>query len=109
MGARLIDLVTVYATFASAEEAQRIGRSVVEERLAACVNILGAATSIYRWNGALESATECAALFKTSGQDAERLVARIADLHSYEVPAIVMWPIGHAHGPYAAWLRDQLH
>src|SRR3546814_8496610 len=86
-------VVTVYATFADRAEAERIGRQMVEERLAACVNILGDAHSIYRWQGQIETATETAALFKTAADRAEPLTARIITLHSYDNPAVTVWPI----------------
>ena len=73
-------VVSVFCIFGDAEEASRIGRMVVEERLAACVNILGACRSIYRWQGAIETAEEVPAIFKTTDEGAERLVARLADL-----------------------------
>ena len=63
--ARNMSIVSVYAVFANAEEAERIGRTVVEERLAACVNMLGPIRSIYRWKGRIETADEVAAIFKT--------------------------------------------
>ena len=97
-------IVSVYATFASDEEARRIGRAVVEERLAACVNILGGCRSIYRWQGRIEEAGEVAALFKTAQSQAEALIARIAELHSYDIPAAVVWPIETALGAYAQWV-----
>ncbi|HEY0114114.1 MAG TPA: divalent-cation tolerance protein CutA [Allosphingosinicella sp.] len=97
-------IVTVYATFAGAAEAERIGRAMVEERLAACVNILGPCRSIYRWHGAIEEAEEVAALFKTRAEIAERLTARIAALHSYDVPAAIVWPIAAALPAYARWV-----
>lgn len=103
-----MSVVSVYATFADAEEAERIGRAMVEERLAACVNILGPCRSIYRWKGSLESADEVAAIFKTTQVTAERLVARIAGLHGYEVPAIVVWPIAGLPGPYADWVEQSV-
>ncbi len=99
-------IVTVYAVFASEEEALRIGRTCVEERLAACVNLLGAVHSIYRWEGKIEEGTEVAALFKTTAEAAEPLIARIAALHSYDVAAAVAWPIAEAHAPYAAWVAE---
>lgn len=101
-------IVTVYATFASTEEAARIGRTVVEERLAACANILGACRSIYRWQGAIEEADEVAALFKTRADGAAALVARIAALHSYDVPAAVVWPIADALPAYGDWVRAEI-
>ncbi len=99
-------IVSVYATFGSEEEARRIGRQAVEERLAACVNILGPCHSIYRWRGEIEEAGEVAAIFKTSAGKAGNLVARIAELHSYDVPAAVVWPIADAPEAYAAWALD---
>lgn len=97
-------IVSVYATFADGEEAERIARTLVEERLAACANILGPCRSIYRWQGAIEDAQEVAALFKTGADVAERLIARLAELHSYDVPAAVVWPISDALGGYARWV-----
>ena len=100
-------LVTVYATFANANEAARIARTLIDERLAACANILGACRSVYRWEGKLEESDEVAALFKTTREDAERLIARLAALHSYDVPAAVVWPIEQALPAYAEWIRDE--
>jgi periplasmic divalent cation tolerance protein len=99
-------VVSVYAVFGDADEAERIGRTVVEERLAACVNILGGIRSIYRWQGALETADEIAAIFKTSQDSADALIARIVALHSYEVPCVVTWPIGKIATAYADWVED---
>ena len=103
-----MSVVSVYAIFADAEEAERIGRQVVEERLAACINILGPCRSIYRWQGAIESADEVAALFKTSGSVTDRLITRIAELHSYEVPAITVWPIDKLLGAYGDWVEESV-
>ena len=97
-------IATVYAVFADAAEAERIAETVVTERLAACANILAPCRSIYRWQGAIERAEEVPALFKTAQPDA--LIARIAALHSYDIPAAVAWPIEHAHAPYAEWVRQ---
>jgi len=98
------EIVTVYAVFADMQEACRIGGAVVEEGLAACVNVLGECHSIYRWQGKIEVATEVTALFKARADQAEKLVARIAELHSYEVPAIAVWPIADALPAYARWV-----
>ncbi len=100
-------IVSVYAIFASDEEARRIARTLVEERLAACANILGTCHSIYRWQGAIEEGEEVAALFKTRSDLAGALIARLAELHSYEVPAAVVWPIAGALDSYADWIRDE--
>ncbi len=103
-----MSVVSVYATFADPEEAERIGRQVVEERLAACINILGPCRSIYRWQGAIESADEVAAIFKTSAAVADRLITRIAELHSYDVPAITVWPIDKLLGAYGDWVEESV-
>lgn len=97
-------IATVYAVFADAEEAERIATAVVEERLAACANILSPCRSIYRWHGKVERANEVPALFKTAQPD--RLMARIAELHSYDVPAAVAWPISAALPAYAEWIES---
>ena len=101
-----MSIVSVYAVFANADEAARIGRAVVEDRLAACVNILGDIHSIYRWNGAVESADEVAAIFKTTDSQSGALITRIAGLHSYAVPCIATWPIDKILGSYADWVED---
>jgi periplasmic divalent cation tolerance protein len=103
-----VSVISVYAVFANPEEAERIGRLVVEERLAACINILGPVRSIYRWKGKVESADEVAAIFKTSNDSADRLIARIATLHSYDVPCIATWPIDKILASYAAWVEDSV-
>jgi periplasmic divalent cation tolerance protein len=102
-------VVSVYAIFADAEEADRIGRQMVEERLAACVNILGPCRSIYRWEGAVQSADEVPAIFKTSAVRADALVERIAGLHSYTLPCIAVWPIDKLLAGYAGWVEDTVH
>jgi periplasmic divalent cation tolerance protein len=103
-----MSVVSVYAIFASVEEAERIGRAVVEERLAACINILSPVRSIYRWRGAIEEANEVAAILKTTAASADALITRVAALHSYDVPCIVTWPIDKILGSYAAWVQDSV-
>ena len=103
-----MSIVSVYAVFANSEEAQKIGREVVVERLAACINILGPVRSIYRWQGAIETADEIAAIFKTTDETVDALIARIAALHSYDVPCITTWPIEKALGSYAAWVEQSV-
>jgi periplasmic divalent cation tolerance protein len=97
-------IVTVYATFADEEEALRIARALVEESLAACANIIGEIRSIYRWQGRVEDAAEVAVLFKTRAGEADRLIERLAELHSYDVPAAVAWPIASALPAYVQWV-----
>ncbi len=103
------DVASVYATFATEEEARRIGRQLVEERLAACVNILGPCHSIYRWQGEIEEAEEIAAIFKTGSQGTELLIRRLQELHSYDVPAATVWPIERSSESYRQWVLENSH
>ncbi|HET8750605.1 MAG TPA: divalent-cation tolerance protein CutA [Sphingomicrobium sp.] len=103
-----MSVISIYAVFASAEEAERIGRTVVEEQLAACVNILGPIKSIYRWKGEIEAAEEVAAIFKTHHWRSDALIERIAGLHSYDVPCIVSTPIDKILGSYAEWVEESV-
>ena len=98
-------IASVYAVFANQAEAEAIGRTVVEERLAACINILGECRSIYRWRGAVETAHEVPAILKTTAAQADALVARIAALHSYDVPCVTVWPIDKLLVSYAEWVE----
>lgn len=97
-------VVSVYAVFVDLEEAKRIGRQMVEERRAACVNILGPCHSIYRWQGRVEEDEEIAAIFKTNAGQAPLLIEAITRLHGYDVPAVVAWPIQEVPEPYKAWV-----
>jgi periplasmic divalent cation tolerance protein len=103
-----MSVISVYAVFADADEAERIGRLVIEERLAACVNILGPIRSIYRWKGVVEEAEEVGAIFKTSDALADALMTRIAAQHSYDVPCVVCWPIDKILGPYEDWVEQSV-
>jgi periplasmic divalent cation tolerance protein len=100
-------IVGVYATFADEEEARRIANAVVGEKLAACANLFAPCHSIYRWQGRVETATEAAAIFKARADKADALIARIAELHSYAVPAISVWPIDKALPAYAEWVNEE--
>ena len=100
-----MSIVSVYAVFANTEEAERIGRQMIEERLAACVNILGPIRSIYRWQGKIEEADEVPAILKTTAERAGALFVRIAGLHSYEVPCITVSPVTELLADYADWVE----
>ena len=100
-------IALVYSLFASVEQAQAMAGTVIEERLAACANILAPCTSIYAWQDALEQAVEIPVLFKTAAHRRDALMARIAELHDYDVPAILAWPVDAALPPFAAWVEGQ--
>ncbi|QIL02618.1 divalent-cation tolerance protein CutA [Sphingomonas sinipercae] len=101
-----MSVVSIYCTFAGVEEAERVGRQVVEEQLAACINILAPCRSIYRWQGKVEVTDETPAILKTTAAAADSLIARIAELHSYEVPAITQWPVDQAARGFSEWVES---
>lgn len=96
----------VYVTCATAEEAQRIAATVVEEELAACANILPGMTSVYRWKGAIETATEVVLIFKTASKLSGKLTGRVCELHSYECPCVVVLPIESGNPDYMSWIAS---
>jgi len=100
------EFVVVLVTTADAEEGARLGRTLVEERLAACANLVGPIRSIYRWQGAVEEAGEHLVLLKARAADVAALETRVRALHSYEVPEVVALPIVAGSAPYLAWLAD---
>lgn len=94
----------VLCTFPSVDEARQIGTLLVEKQLAACVNLLPAVQSIYRWQGNVETAAETLAIFKTSTAAYPAFAAELETLHPYEVPEIVALEPAAVAAPYAAWL-----
>jgi periplasmic divalent cation tolerance protein len=100
-------VVVVLTSLPDAESAARIAATVVGERLAACVNIGAPGTSVYRWQGVIETATEVAVLFKTCAAVRSALISRLAELHPYEVPEILAWTPDEVANDYAHWVRAQ--
>lgn len=98
------NLVVAFSTAAAPEEARRIATALVDEQLAACVNIVDNIHSIYRWHGATESAAEALMLIKTRASLLPTIELRLRDLHSYEVPELVAVPIEQGAQPYLDWL-----
>lgn len=89
-------------------EARKIGRALVDRHLAACVQIVPAVESIYRWKGEVETAEEALLVIKSSEAAWERIGAEIRALHSYEVPEILALPVVHGLPAYLAWMDEQL-
>lgn len=87
--------------------ANAIALALVEERLAACVNILPRVQSVYRWQGAIESATEIPLLIKSTASAYPALEKRLAELHPYELPEIVALPVGQGLPAYLNWLAEE--
>jgi periplasmic divalent cation tolerance protein len=102
------DMELVYVVAADMAEAERLARGLVEQRLAACVNIIPGMKSVYRWNGAVETAEEVAMLVKTGPGYFADVEEYVRKHHSYEVPAIFSLSAEGVSGPYRDWLSDQL-
>ncbi len=99
--------VLVYSTAGDREEAKRIARRLIEEGLAACVNIWPI-ESVYEWEGEVEEDEEVALLVKTTAEKAERVVRRIVELHSYDVPAVLVVPVLGGHEEFLEWIKEQV-
>ncbi len=96
----------IYVTASDLDEAKRIARAVVGERLGACANMYPI-TSIYRWHGAIEEESEYALVIKTKTELVEKLTARVRDLHSYETPCIVSFKIDTGDQSYLSWIEEE--
>lgn len=99
--------VLVYMTASSEDEARTIGNTLIEKRLAACVNILGSAQSLFRWNGSIQSENEIAFIAKTTQERMAALIAEVKHLHSYEVPCIVALPILAGNSDFLEWITRE--
>lgn len=98
-------LVMIWSTFPDEASARATGRALVEARLAACVVMVPAIASIYRWNGAVEEANEVGLLVKTAARLAEPTMAAIERDHPYEVPAVLALSVEDAARAYGDWVR----
>lgn len=96
----------VLITCGSLAEAQRIGRTVVETKLAACANIVPRVESIYRWKGKVERASEVLVIIKTTAKRLRELEREVKQAHSYQVPEFIVLPILAGSRKYLAWLRE---
>ena len=102
-----MELRLVYMTAPHRDEALRIGRILVEERLAACINVLDGMQSIYWWEGAVEEAREAVLIAKTRADRVEALTARVKALHPYSCPCVVALPLAGGNGDYLDWLASE--
>ena len=97
----------VYATAADAAEAERIGRAVVAERLAACANVLPGMRSIYWWQGKLEDGAEAVLILKTTRERMQALIARVKALHAYDCPCIEALEVTDGNPDFLAWVAQE--
>jgi len=101
------EFVFVYSTFPDAESAARVAEALVRAKLAACVNIHGPMTSVYEWQGKLETGPEFAAFIKTRRALADAAIEAARPLHPYTVPCFLILPIAGGNDDYLAWARTQ--
>lgn len=102
------DAIQVLTTTDSPAVAEHIARTLVEQRLAACVQVSGPVTSVYRWQGQVECAEEWICTIKTTADRCRDVETQIRTLHPYEEPEILQVPILGGSATYLAWLRQQV-
>ena len=100
--------VQVVTTVQRREDAEAIGRALIDQRLAACVQIVGPITSIYRWEGRIETAEEWQCWAKSRGALYDRIESAIRRLHPYEVPEILALPVAAGSPSYLAWIEGEV-
>lgn len=104
----MTDKIVVFSTCGSEAEAARLGRTLVEGRLAACVNVLSPVRSFYRWKGVVEDATEWLLLIKTERRLFDGVRAALEAAHSYELPEVLAVPVVEGSPNYLAWIGAEL-
>jgi len=102
------DVVTVWMTAPDLDVAESLSRTLVEERLAACANLLPGVVSVYRWEGAMQREAEVMMVLKTTGGRAQELARRAAELHPYEVPEVLTLPVVGGSDRYRAWVAEEV-
>ena len=98
--------IVVIVTAPNEDEAAKIGRALVDERLAACANIVPKIRSIYRWEGKVQDEPEAIMLIKSTTERFEEIVIRVKELHTYSVPEIIALPIGAGASDYLTWIEE---
>ncbi len=106
-GVIMSNCMVIFITTSSIEEAKKIGRTLVEERLVACSNIMSPIHSIYRWQGELCDDEEALMVLKTKRELFPQIEARVKELHSYDVPEIIAMPIIEGSEDYLSWLKNE--
>ena len=101
-----MNLVVVFSTFPDLAAAREAARKLVEAKLAACVNLVPAVESVYRWEGKIESSAEVLAIIKTTSSSYDALERALKELHPYQVPEIVALDAVRVHPAYAAWIAE---
>jgi periplasmic divalent cation tolerance protein len=103
-----MEINLIYITVGSVAEARKIGRTLVEERLAACVNMIDGMQSLYWWEGKVQEDREVILLAKTTEERVQPLIQRVKALHSYECPCIVSLPISEGNPAFIDWIKAEV-
>ena len=104
----MTDKIVVFSTCDSEEQAGRIARELVEQKLAACVNILPGARSVYRWKGQMQDSAEWLLIIKSRRDLMDKLRSAIGKIHTYEVPELLAVPVVDGAESYLAWVDREL-
>lgn len=99
-----MSILLAYVTTSGPEEAERIGSALVEERLAACVNIIPGMTSLYWWEGGVQRDTECILVAKTTAEKFDSLTARVVGMHSYDCACVIGLPVDGGNAAFLDWI-----
>jgi periplasmic divalent cation tolerance protein len=100
--------LVVLVTMPDREKALAMARTLVAERLCACVNVSGEIRSVYRWKDAVQEDPEVLCVIKTTRAGFEALRARVVSLHPYDVPEVIALPVAEGHAPYLEWLASSV-
>lgn len=103
---RKLQVVIIYTTTKDVKEAKKIGKALVDRKLAACVNIIPKMNSVYRWKGSVEEAEEVILLVKTTDNNVEKVKKSILKMHSYELPCILVFPATSGLDKYLKYIVD---
>jgi periplasmic divalent cation tolerance protein len=104
----MMDINMIYITAGSKEEAVMIGKALVNDRLAACVNIIENMNSMYMWDGKLQDDNETILIAKTTKERLPELIERVNDLHSYDCPCILSLPVSNGNPAFLKWVADEV-
>ncbi len=103
----MTDTWLLYSTFPDRKEALSVARALLEKRLIACANLHENVTSLYRWQGEIRQETEVVLTMKTRRENLSHAIAAVKNLHSYDLPCIIAYPIGEGFPPFLQWIADE--
>ena len=99
--------ISAYITAKDRDEAERIGRALLEARLVACINLLEGIRSLYWWEGRIEESSECVLIAKSLASHQDGIIAKVKELHGYRVPCIVFWPLIGGNPDFLDWIGKE--